>query len=756
MERFAEVLVDVANRRLDQTYYYLVPENMDLRAGMTVLVPLQYRKVQGLVVRVTEKLPGEAEEYKLRPVEKILEEDCLVPPELIDLACWLAETTICPVAQSLHTVWPFLKGKLEEWIIPLAGMKDRDVQVLKILDPDTYNVLAVLNRARRGGLPQDLLLKRARVSKDFVNELEKEGWLKKEIRFSGQAQALKKRLQGTQSKCRKGEDCSEREIRIVLTPEQEKAVEYIWNAYKNKDKKTVLLHGVTGSGKTEVYREVVSRVLAEGGDAIVLVPEISLTSQIARVFQEQFGEMVSVIHSGINSGEKLRIWQEILAGRKRLVIGARSAVFAPLPNLRLIILDEEHDAAYKQDENPKYHARDVARKRMKQKDGLVVLGSATPSLEAYTAGKRGLIGLTELTKRYNKKTMPKVQIVDMKNELARGNKSIFSFALMNRLRERAARGEQSILFLNRRGYSTFVFCRECGYTARCPNCDVSLTYHSQNQELCCHYCNYRLGVFHNCPECGSRYIRFFGQGTQRVEEEVSIFLPGVPVFRLDTDTTTGSGRHREILEKFRRQEASVLVGTQMLAKGLDFPNVTLVGVIAADQLLNMPDFRSRERAFQLLTQVAGRAGRKEKPGEVIIQTYSPEDRAIVHAARHDYSSFFWEEIAYRKELGYPPFSHIIRILVYHEKEEKVVRAAYDLTESIKKARTDLGEEEYLVLGPAPAVLSKLKNEFRWQLSVKGKNPDILRKIVYKGVQAFYKGPLSSGVNLSIEVNPLSI
>ncbi|MFA6808924.1 MAG: primosomal protein N' [Eubacteriales bacterium] len=765
---YVEVLVDVNNRRLDRSYYYKIPGQLILSSGMLVLVPLQNRKVQGLVVRVLANLPDELEEYKIKEVEKILQEQCLLPQDLLELASWMAETTICSMARSLHTVWPFLKGKLEEWLIPLAGIKDEDVQALEILDPDAYRVLEVLNRAKRNGLPENVLLKRANISKKFAEELVKQGWVKKEKRFSSKNN-LKKVIEGDsynekiESFNSRGDGCFERIMNqgarqhseeVKLSFAQLKALEYIWDKYVNKSKNTVLLHGITGSGKTQVYVEFTSRVLSEGGDVILLVPEISLTSQIAAVFIEQFGDAVSIIHSGLKTGEKLKIWEEILKGEKRIVIGARSAVFAPLPRLSAIIIDEEHDGAYKQDENPKYHARDVARKRMEQLKGLVVLGSATPSLEAYAAGQRDVIGLTSITERFNQKDMPVVKIIDMKAELAGGNKSIFSLELMTKLRNRIELGEQSILFLNRRGYSTFVFCRECGYVARCPNCDVSLTYHSNKEEMCCHYCNYRVEVFHNCPECGSRYIRFFGQGTQRVEEEVKIFFPEVPVLRLDTDTTKGEGKHEEIIEKFRHQEASILVGTQMLAKGLDFHNVTLVGVISADQLLNMPDFRSRERTFQLLTQVAGRAGRGDKPGEVVIQTYSPEDRAIYMAAKHDFTSFFWDEISYRKKMGYPPFSHIIRILVYHEKEERVIKAAGELADSLKKALFELGKEDYMILGPAPSVLTRLKNEYRWQVSLKGKNPDILRKIVYKGVQYFYKCPSSSGVNISPEVNPM--
>ncbi|NLI91364.1 MAG: primosomal protein N' [Peptococcaceae bacterium] len=759
MGNYAEVLVDVANRRLDQSYSYLIPENMDLKVGMTVIVSLKNRKVQGLVVRISENASG-MDEGKLKPIESILEDQYLIPPELIELASWLAETTICSIAQALHTVWPFLKGKMEQWVIPLADLNDNDVKVLELLDPDTYRVLVVLNRSRRKELPLSILLKRANVKQILIEEMIRQGWIKKEFKFSKAGQLNSKPEKenrsfllphpsgGEAQPFQFGKDLS-------LSFAQNKAAESIWEEYQKRNGKTVLLHGITGSGKTEVYRETVTKVIQSGGDAIILVPEISLTSQISKVFLEFFGEWVGIIHSGISPGEKLELWEQILAGKKRIIIGARSAVFAPLPHLSLIILDEEHDNAYKQDENPKYHARDVARKRMMQRQGLVVLGSATPSLEAYAASQRGKVDLISLSERYNQRSLPAVQIVDMKQELAGGNKTMFSFLLREKLGERIERGEQSILFLNRRGYSTFVFCRECGFVARCPQCDVSLTFHSQKQELCCHYCNYRQEVFHRCPDCGSRFIRFFGQGTQKVEEEVAALFPGIEVLRLDTDTTAGSHKHIEILNRFRNERIPVLVGTQMLAKGLDFPNVTLVGVISADQLLNMPDFRSRERAFQLLTQVAGRAGRGEKTGDVIIQTYSPQDRAVIRAARQDYPAFFWEEIAYRKQLGYPPFSHIIRIMVYHEKEERVIRASHELTDWIKRSMSKEETEKYQILGPAPAVLTRLKNEFRWQVSVKGKNPEEIRKIVYDGVQAFYRDSASSGMKISIDVNPLS-
>ena len=765
MFRYAEILVDVANRRLDQSYHYLIPESFDLKIGMRVLVTLQSRKVQGLVVNVTNELSEELADVQFKPILEIVDQNSLVPPELIELAHWLAQTTICSIAQSLHTVWPLLNGKVEEWIILLASLKDSDIQTLQWLDSDAFRAIKVLSRARNKQISLKTFLKRADILGATIEKLIQHGWVKKEARFVSLGDGSVKKTYlggGTLEKPPNHENAvNEHEISTgrtyELTGEQATAVNNVLTALEKGSSQTILLHGVTGSGKTDVYRELIAQVLAQGGDAILLVPEISLTSQVARYFETQFGDQVIILHSGLRPKEKMKAWEDILAGRKRIVIGARSAVFAPLLNLRLIILDEEHDGAYKQDENPKYHARDVARKRMEQQKGVVLLGSATPSLEAYAAAQTGKIRMLTMTSRIGESSLPPVEIVDMREELIQGNRSVFSLLLQQKLRERLERGEQAMLFLNRRGYSTFVVCRECGYVVSCPNCDISLTFHSQGQAMRCHYCNHRELPPLTCPKCASRYIRFFGQGTQRVEEDLQGLLPEASILRLDFDTTRSGDAHRIILESFRRQEASILVGTQMMAKGLDFPNVTLVGVIAADQTLNMPDFRARERTFQLLTQVAGRAGRSTKPGEVIIQTYSPTDSAILRAAQHDFRGFFWEEINYRKERKYPPYTHIIRVLLMHEKEDRVIKGANDLGACLNQGMQDpkYGNNEIDILGPAPAVLTRLKNQWRWQISVKGRRLDLLRAFLHQGVQRFYKGPASSGIILNIEVDPLS-
>jgi primosomal protein N' (replication factor Y) len=764
---YAEVLVDVANRRLDRSYHYLLPEGISYRVGMRVLIPLQHRLVQGLIIDITDELPVELTDKKLRSIIKTIGKETTVPEDLILLARWLAETTICSIAQSLHTVWPLLKGKVEEWVVPLFASIDKDFQALKLLDQETYKALAVLQRSRRKALSLATYLKRAKLSESALEQLEKQGWLRREFRFVSHWDSPKVSESSLPAAVEAFEAGFNKELEgdqlltKQLTAEQKSAAAGIFaalqNASEQKTSKTLLLHGVTGSGKTEVYLRVINKLLADGGDVILLVPEISLTPQISDYFQAQFDSRVAVLHSGLKAAEKARVWEDIIAGKKRLVIGARSAVFAPLPNLKLIIMDEEHDSAYKQSENPKYHARDVARKRMEQRNGVVLLASATPSLEAYAAAQTGKVNLITMNKRVGGSSLPSVEIVDMRQELMQGNRSIFSYSLQAKLKDRAIKGEQSMLFLNRRGYSTFVVCRECGYTVRCPSCDVSLTFHSTGNKMRCHYCNHEEDPPHRCPQCGSRYIRFFGQGTQRVEEDLQSLLPDIKIMRLDWDTTRSKEAHRLILESFKRQEAKVLVGTQMMSKGLDFPNVTLVGVIAADQALNMPDFRARERTFQLLTQVSGRAGRSKKAGEVVIQTYSPSDRAIARAAAHDYSGFFWEEIRYRQILGYPPFTHVIRVLLLHEVEEKVIKAAHDLAAFLRQRMSgpEYGNTEINILGPAPAIFLRLKNQYRWQVAVKAKRLDTLRAFLHLGVKDLYNSPSSNGINLNIEVDPLS-
>lgn len=541
------------------------------------------------------------------------------------------------------------------------------------------------------------------------------------------------------------------------TQEQLSALTQINNAIDGGEYGTFLLHGVTGSGKTEVYLQAIEKVLGQGKQAICLVPEISLTPQTVKRFRGRFGDKVAVLHSALSAGERFDQWRQIREGLVQVVVGARSAVFAPFANLGLIILDEEHETTYKQEDNPRYHAREVAIFRAKQNSCALILGSATPSLEAFQDAITGKIKLISMSSRVASRPMPKVRVVDMRRELEAGNRSIFSERLQVKMQEVLSKGEQIILFLNRRGHSTFVACRECGYVARCKSCNISLTYHAMGSKLVCHYCGYKIPVPKLCPQCHSRYIRFFGLGTQRVEAEIEKLFPTARLLRMDVDTTYRKGAHERILSSFAQGEADILIGTQMIAKGLDFPRVTLVGVITADTSLNLPDFRSAERTFQLLTQVSGRAGRSELPGTVVVQTYEPEHYSIEAAVNHDYLAFFEKERRLRMDMEYPPFSQLARIVISGFDENKVIRAAHSLADTIQ---SELIGQELMVnqplLGPAPAPLSRLRNKFRWQICLKALDRSeftgiIERNLFDSGLREQFKE-----LNFSIEIDPQSL
>ena len=429
-----------------------------------------------------------------------------------------------------------------------------------------------------------------------------------------------------------------------LTGEQSAAIKPILTSLSLKEHEVFLLYGVTGSGKTEIYLQSIQRVLEDGREGIVLVPEISLTPQMVNRFKGRFGDQVAVLHSGLSVGEKYDEWRKIQRKEVKVVVGARSAVFAPFENLGIIIIDEEHETSYKQEDNPRYHARDVAIERAKKHQCPVVLGSATPSLESFARAEKEVYHLLTLSKRMNDHDLPAVKIVDMREELREGNRSMFSRDLFEKIQDRLIKKEQTVLFLNKRGHSSFVMCRDCGYVVQCPNCDISLTYHRYNQQMKCHYCGYESGVPNTCPECESDHIRYFGTGTQKVEEELGKIFPEAKVIRMDVDTTSRKGSHEKLLTEFQEGHADILLGTQMIAKGLDFPNITLVGVLSADTMLHLPDFRSSEKTFQLLTQVSGRAGRHELAGEVVIQTYSPEHYSIELAGEQDYDRFYQHEM----------------------------------------------------------------------------------------------------------------
>ena len=539
---------------------------------------------------------------------------------------------------------------------------------------------------------------------------------------------------------------------LTLNPDQATALQAIQAAINSDRRELFLLHGVTGSGKTEVYMQAMASVLERGKRVIVLVPEISLTPQTVSRFVGRFGARVAVLHSNLSDGERYDQWQQIRGGAADIVVGPRSAIFAPFPNLGLIVIDEEHETSYKQDTaQPFYHARDVAVRRSELADCPLILGSATPSLESYYCAQQEEYTLLRLPSRVSNIEMPPVEIVDMREEIKRGNRTIFSTTLRATIEERLSKGEQIILFLNRRGYSTHVFCRTCGYAERCDNCSISLTFHFHTKRMGCRHCGYERPTPKVCPQCGSVYIRYFGLGTEQVEQEVVKAFPEARVRRMDSDSTTRKDAHQQILDVFESREIDILVGTQMIAKGLDFPNVTLVGVISADTALNLPDFRAGERAFNLLTQVAGRAGRSEAGGNVIIQTYMPEHYSIQAAQGHDYLRFYHEEIGYREALLYPPLSHAATILVRGEVEEEVIQTANHLLDQLEtfKSRRFPSVE---IRGPVPAPLAKIRNKFRWHFLLRSEDVEELRELI----QCAVTETSPTNIDLVVDIDPISV
>ncbi len=546
-------------------------------------------------------------------------------------------------------------------------------------------------------------------------------------------------------------ESGKKQEKLFLSPQQRRALNLITKSIKEKKHEVFLLHGITASGKTEVYLQAIACVLAQGRSSIVLVPEIALTPQTVERFKSRFGERIALMHSRLLASQRAHQWQLIKNGQAQIVIGPRSAVFAPVKNLGLIVVDEEHETTYKQkDSSPRYHAREVATLRAKLAKATVILGSATPSLESFYNAKKGRIKLLSLPERVTKQDLPQVDIIDMRQEMTmrRRRINILSRALEVKIRETIHKGEQAILFLNRRGFSTFINCPKCGYVAKCKRCQVCLTYHYATKTLICHYCNYSITPPQICPQCDSTYLRYFGLGTEKVESELHRLFPQARIARMDTDVTSKRDAHTRILNDFKEGKIDVLIGTQMVAKGLDFPRVSLVGVVSADTALNLPDFRSGERTFNLLTQVGGRAGRGEAEGRVIIQTYVPEHFAIVASTRHDYYQFYRREIKSRKALRLPPFSHLINLNLRGRYQKKVQDAAYDLSLRLKKKKS---AKDIQVLGPAPAMISKIRGNFRWGVLLKGKTIQGLVKLLRQVLKDFKR---YKGISLSVDVDPV--
>ena len=744
---YAEVIINVTARRLDRVFHYRVPEELSgkLTAGMRVIVPFAGRTVEGYVLGFCET----PEVQDVKDVLDIVGETPLLGPELLTLAGWMCERYMCSMVDAIHCMMPAEARKLKVrprlmQTVELASEGhewDRIFQELQSKAPKQAAVLAAARRMDSPGVTE--LARSVGTNTAVVRQLVKKGFL------------VIKQTEVRRDPCRLSEFTPTRPL--PPTEEQLRALNRIAAAVDSRQQQTFLLHGVTGSGKTEVYLQAINHCLGKGRQAIVLVPEISLTPQMIEHFKGRFDDRVAVLHSRLAAGERYDEWRRVKDGRVSIVVGARSAVFAPFADPGLIIIDEEHEISYKQEESPKYHAREVAIARARLRGSVVILGSATPSLETYSRAMAGKYALITLGKRVMGQPLPEVSVIDLREEMRSGHRSIFSRLLIEKLTGALDRREQVILFLNRRGYATFVVCRECGVVMKCPTCSISLTLHAGDGVLRCHYCGYSRKAPETCPQCGSRSIRHFGAGTQKVEEEAANWFPDARVARMDMDTTSGKGAHEKILNRFRKGEIDILVGTQMIAKGLDFPGVTLVGVVAADTALNLPDFRSAERTFQLLTQVAGRAGRGTAPGEVVIQTYNPEHYSILNARAHDYREFFDEEMKIRKALEYPPYCSLVRILIYGTEENRVIRGAEILAGMLQRSVSQhaLGVNQP-VLGPAPAPVNRLRKRYRWQICIKGKPGTLVRRLVREAAVKAEEDSCFRDLGISMDVDPLGL
>lgn len=723
---YAGVIVDVRAEAVDRIFQYGIPEKLvpQIKIGHRVLVPFGPRKVEGYVVELSDQLEIGAD--RLRSIVRLLDENPIISPALMELAFWLRARYVGLLSEALQLMLPpgYRYGKER------VGVKKQQMVILRKPDAElranatAQRRLMEILRVKPQMLAAELI-KRARASYASLDSLARQGVI--EIC----AAVLEREVEW---EC--GSDSP-----LVLTDEQEEALRRIRQELAAA-KRPVLVHGVTGSGKTEIYLQIISEVIKEGKQALVLVPEIALTPQMLSRFGARFGEGISVLHSALSLGERFDQWWKIYRGEVSVVIGARSAVFAPTPNLGLIVLDEEHESTYKQEEGSiRYQTRDVAIKRCELEGGLVILGSATPSLESYHRALQGRYELVRLTKRVEERPLPQVEVVDMRKEFEGGNRSMFSGALREALAALAGTGNQAIILLNRRGFSTFVLCRECGHVMQCPNCHVSLTLHQSDGRLHCHYCFHKEVLPGRCPHCASPYLRQFGVGTEQVQAVLAQEFPSLPTVRLDSDTTRRKGAHRRILQQFATGRAQILIGTQMVAKGLDFPNVTLVGVLSADLALNFPDIRASERTFQLLTQVAGRSGRGDQPGRVIIQAYEPNHFSVQCAQGHDYISFYRQEISFRRTLAYPPFSQLTRILCSGPAVE-----TKEAAQKIERYLLSRGFSPEAILGPAPAPIGKLKGRYRWQLILKSEAllSDLLRELP----------SVSGDVRVVVDIDPL--
>lgn len=804
--------------------YIIEPDMVEtIEEGMRVLVPFGRgnRVIKGIVINIKDCYE---EGYSLKSIIDTLDDKPLISKDMIQLSLWMSEQYLSPYIETFQTLLPPGDFKeVKTYIILKEDSPSIDKDKLSLLEKEIIHLLIgqgskmeleiiknkinnksikkIINRLEDLGIIETSLEIQTSIDKKYERyisivdkSMSNESMLEiigkrsyKQLEIANflltideiSIKELMTETNSSLSTIKALEDkgiirISEKEVyrtpikqnikpykKHQLSFDQKNAVDTILSSIKNKDRTNkFLIHGVTGSGKTEIYLQLVEEMIKYGKETIVLVPEIALTPQTIERFVGRFGNNVAVLHSKLSFGERFDQWRKIKEGKVQIVVGARSAIFAPFNNLGLIIIDEEHENTYKSSMNPKYDAIEVAEKRCEQIGGYLVKGSATPSMESYYRSQKGEIRLINLDKRINNRKLPKVKIIDMRQELNMGNKSIFSRELYEAIDENLKKGRQTILFLNRRGYSTFISCRQCGYVVKCNECSISMTYHMKDNKLKCHYCGLAINPPKICPDCKSKYIKYFGIGTEKVEEFTKQLFPKAIVKRMDMDTTSKKGSHENILDKMKNQKIDILIGTQMVAKGLDFNNVTLVGIIAADTSLNLPDFRSSERTFQLITQVAGRAGRGDFDGKVVVQTYNPEHFSINCAKEHDYVNFYNMEIALRKEFNYPPFTNIISIVIYGEDSRHVATKTEEVYNLIIEDMENrgIGFLSKDVTGPLPAPLEKIKNNYRYQILIKCENKYLkeLKTIIeWVCISNGYKINFQQ-VKFNIEINPSSI
>ncbi len=813
---YAKVILSLKNKEVDKVFDYFVPQQYcPLCVGVRVIVPFGKgnKSTEGYVVDVAEQT--EVPSQKLKSIIKVLDEGKpIFTKESILLAQWMQKKYFCTLSQCLQTMMPagiktkfqwqiVLKKEAEEGIfissieknlIDFLKQKQGTASIEEVeeeLGKNTQNAIQYLKEKEIIALKQNIKQKSYEkqvilytLSDDDIAI--KETWEKAQIKANMLAQKrimeyladgkevtanhLKQELFLTDSPIKtllkKGvlkqiKRVEKRQVTksnvlptgaFVPTQEQKQALTVLTDLLEQKQKKPVLLHGITGSGKTEIYMQMIEKVIQKGQQAIVLVPEISLTPLMVERFLSRFGEKVSVTHSRLNYGERYDQWKKAKEKEISIIIGPRSALFMPFDNLGMIIIDEEHESSYRSDTTPKYDAREVAMQMSRMTGCLLLMGSATPDLVTYHKAITGEYMLLTLKNRTKGSHLPHVTVTDMRQELEEGNRSVFSRQLLEAMKQNIQNKRQTILFLNRRGYATFVSCRQCGHVMKCNQCDIAYTYHYSEQELVCHYCGERIQNPSVCPVCGSKYIKYFGTGTQKIEQEIKKIFPEATVLRMDLDTTTSKNSHQKILEQFGKGKADILIGTQMIAKGHDFPNVTLVGILAADLSLHMASYRASEISFQLITQAAGRAGRDELSGEVFIQTYSPEHYSILLAARQDYEAFYEQEIQIRKMMNYPPYCNIFTVVFSGKNEKEVIESARYLTDIMLYYNR---KKQFEILGPTPAILSKFRQEYRWRLLIKCTEEELLRQFVIYCCEKWYSHK-KWDVLLNLTMNPVNV